>query len=132
MSNISSFAVAETKEAILRRATKTPLFAVVPEHAIKMFDRIIEQTETEALSKHPKDKWARIQFWKDKIMSRVLPRLRGVVAGYYHEYVAALKRNDTPEVELDDSYGFSSRPYNEYAEAIAQRDAYLACTASLR
>jgi hypothetical protein len=43
-----------------------------------------------------------------------------------------LLRNDVLDTETDDLYGFSGRPYNEHAEAIAQRDAYFACTASLR
>lgn len=131
MSKISLAAIA-TKNAISQRALRTPVFAVVPEHAIKLFDRIIEQTETEALTLHPDNQWERIQFWKNKILTRVLPSLRGVVAGYYHEYVAALLRNDTLETELDDPYAFSDRAYNPHAETIAQRDAYLACTASLR
>ena len=124
--------VLKTKDAISSRAVRKPEFSVVPEHAIKMFDRIVEQTEVEALTEHPDDEWARIQFWKDKILSRVLPKLRGVIAGYYHEYVAALMRNDVLDiVESDDPYGFSDRPYNPYAEGVAQRDAYIACSAAL-
>lgn len=121
-----------TKQAILGRVHKRPEFVIVPEHAIKLFDRVIEQRESEALRLFPKDEWRRIQFWKEEIMELTLPRLRGVIAGYYHEYIAALMRNDLLDIETDDLYGFNDRPYNPYAELVAQRDAYLACTASLR
>lgn len=124
--------VTETKQAILGRVHKRPEFAIVPEHAIKLFDRVIEQTETEALRLCPDDEWGRIQFWKEEVMEVTLPKLRGVIAVYFHEYIAALMRNDLLDVAVDDEFGFNGRPYNEYAEAIAQRDAYLACTASLR
>lgn len=124
--------VAATKQAILGRVFKRPEFVIVPEHAIKLFDRVIEQREAEALRLHPDDEWGRIQYWKEEIMEVTLPRLRGVIAGYYHEYIAALMRNDVLDIETDDPYGFNTRPYNEYAEAVAQRDAYIACTASLR
>lgn len=125
--------IAETRQAVLGRVHKRPEFAVVPEHAIKLFDRVIEQTETEALRQFPDDEWGRIQFWKEEVMELTLPKLRGVIAGYFHEYVAALMRNDLLDIEpVSDEFGFNGRAYNPHAEAIAQRDAYLACTASLR
>lgn len=118
----------ETKKAILLRAAKSPSFEVVPEHAIKMFDRVIEQTSAEAITTHPDDKWGQVEFWKEAILDRVLPRLRGIVAVYYHEYIASLMRGDNT-VEAD-PYGFDDvPPYG--GEARAQRDAYTACTASL-
>lgn len=120
----------ETKKAILLRAAHRPSFAVVPEHAIKMFDRVIEQTSAEAIATHPDDKWGQIEFWKEAILDRVLPRLRGIIAVYYHEYIASLLRGEEAVID-DDMYGFEDRPYNPNAEAVAQRDAYLACTASL-
>lgn len=120
----------ETKRAILRRAASRPSFTVVPEHAIKMFDRIIEQTSAEAISTHPDDRWGQIEFWKGKILGRVLPSLRGIVAVQYHEYIASLLRGEEAEIS-DDLYGFDDRPYNPNAEAIAQRDAYMACIASI-
>lgn len=128
-----AMSVAATKQAILSRVFRRPEFSVVPEHAIKLFDRVIEQNEAEGLRKFPKDEWGRIQFWKEEIMKVTLPQLRGVIAVYYHEYMAALRRNESlAVVPGDDEFGFMSRPYNPHAEAIAQRDAYLACTASLR
>jgi hypothetical protein len=119
-----------TKKAILIRAARKPSFSVVPEHAIKLFDRVIEQTSAEAIAAHPDDKWGQIEFWKDEILARVLPKLRGIVTVYYHEYIASLLRGDEAEIDAD-LYGFENRGYNPNAEAIAQRDAYLACTASL-
>lgn len=113
----------DTKDAILLRITRRPNFAVVPEHAIKLFDRIMERDEAEALRAHPNDEWAQIEFWKERILESVASNVRGVIAVYYHEYIAAIKRNDDP-------YGFNNLPpYG--GEARAQRDAYLACTASL-
>ena len=117
-----------TKKAILLRSARKPSFAVVPEHAIKMFDRVIEQTSAAAIAAHPDDKWGQIEFWKEEILSRVLPKLRGIVAVYYHEYIASLMRGDG-NVEVD-PYGFDDvPPYG--GEARAQHDAYMACTASL-
>ena len=121
-----------TKQSILRRVHKRPEFAIVPEHAIKLFDRVIEQREADGLRLFPKDEWGRIQYWKEEILELTLPKLRGVIAGYFHENVAALMRNDLLDVETDDEFGFANLPYNPYAENVAQRDAYLACTASLR
>lgn len=120
----------ETKKAILLRSARRPSFVVVPEHAIKMFDRVIEQNAAEAVAAHPGDRWGQIEFWKEAILERVLPKLRGIVSVYYHEYIASLLRGDEAEIG-DDPYGFESREYNPHAEAIAQRDAYMACTASL-
>lgn len=119
-----------TKKAILLRTARKPSFSVVPEHAIKMFDRVIEQTAAEAVATHPDDKWGQIEFWKEAILDRVLPSLRGIISVYYHEYIASLIRGEQAEIE-DDHYGFDQREYNPHAEAIAQRDAYMACTASL-
>lgn len=129
---LSPEAVTATKHAVLGRVFKRPSFAVVPEHSLKLFDRVIEQRETEALRLFPDNEWERVQYWKEEIMELTLPELRGVIAGYYHEYIAALLRNDVLEVETEDPFGFNDRPYNPYAETVAQRDAYLACTASLR
>ena len=127
-----SFTSSTTKTAVLRRVRRQPEFEVVPEHAIRLFEHVIEQTETEAIMAHPHDIWARVQYWKDAIMARVAPHLRGVIAVYFHEYVAATMRGDAAEFDSDvDVYGFSQRPYNPQAEDIARRDAYLACTASL-
>jgi hypothetical protein len=119
-----------TKKAILLRSARKPSFSVVPEHAIKLFDRVIEQTADEAVSAHPDDRWGQIEFWKEEILSRVLPKLRGIVSVYYHEYIASLLRGEEADLG-DDPYGFEDRGYNPHAEAIARRDAYAACTASL-
>jgi len=120
--------IEETKKAVQLRVARKPVFAVVPEHAIKMFDRVIEETEVFATARHPNDIWGRVEFWKEEILSRVSRPLRGLVAVQFHEYIAALMRNDDDETA--DDFGFSTHPpYG--GEARAQRDAYLACTASL-
>lgn len=118
-----------TKTSILARVARKPKFTVVPEHAQRMFDKIIGETEADAIKEHPGDVWGQIEFWKEKILARVAPTLRGIVAVYFHEYMACLLRNE--ESDDDDPYGFSGRPYNPQAEVIAQRDAYLASVASL-
>lgn len=118
----------ETKKAVLLRVHRSPSFTVVPEHAIKMFDHVIERDEADAFKAHPDDEWGRIAFWKERILEDTLPRLRGIVSVYYHEYIASLRRGDGG-TEVD-PYGFDDLPpYG--GEARAQRDAYLACTASL-
>lgn len=121
--------IEDTKKAVQIRVAKRPIFAVVPEHAISLFDRVIEETEAEALRQHPNDVWGRVDFWKGEILKRVALPLRGLVAVQYHEYVAALMRGDEGD-GADDPYGFGRRPpYG--GEARAQRDAYMACCASL-
>jgi hypothetical protein len=114
--------VEETKQAIKVRIAARPQFAVVPEHAIKLFDKVIEETEVEAFAQHT-GFWARVDFWKNEVLRRVTPSLRGLVAVQFHEYIAALARGDDP-------YGFETAP-SYGGEARAQHDAYVACTASL-
>jgi hypothetical protein len=124
MSNVN-----DTRNAVLARVPRRPVFGIVPEHAQKLFDRVIEETEAVAVAAHPDDVWGRIEFWKEEILSRVSPVLRGLVAVQYHEYVAALMRGDDADGAAD-PFGFGSRPpYG--GEARAQRDAYMACCASL-
>jgi hypothetical protein len=106
----------ETKKAILLRSARKPSFVVVPEHAIKMFDRVIEQTSAEAIAAHPDDRWGQIAFWK------------AIVTVYYHEYIASLLRGDGG-LETD-PYGFDDVP-SYGGESRAQHDAYMACSASL-
>lgn len=119
----------DTKNAIIFRSENQPQFAVVPEHAIKLFDYVIEETEVDAFKASPDDVWGRVAFWKKEILSRVAPRLRGLVATQYHEYIATLRRNDDGGL-FSSPFGFDNvPPYG--GEARAQRDAYLACTASL-
>lgn len=118
--------VEETKKAIQVRIAARPQFAVVPQHAIALFDRVMEETEVEAFKQH-KGFWARVDFWKAEVLRRVTPSLRGLVAVQFHEYIAALARGDGDCVEPT---GFENiPPYG--GEARAQYDAYIACTASL-
>jgi hypothetical protein len=122
---------AETKQAILVRAARKPSFEVVPEHAIHMFDHIIEMNSTAAVTAHPDDYWGQVTFFKAAILEDTAPTLRGIISVYFHEYIASLLRGEMAEIDSDDPYGFQSRPHNPNAEAIAQRDAYMACSASL-
>jgi hypothetical protein len=96
---------------------------VVPEHAVKLFDKVVEETEAEALRLYPNDLWARIDFWKEAILDKTPPNHRGMIAVQVHEYFAALLRNEDEDLTVDiPSYG---------GEARAQHDAYMACCASL-
>jgi hypothetical protein len=121
-----AMSVNETKQAILHRVAAAPVFAIVPEHAIALFDKVMSETESEAYVKYPSDYWSRVDFWKRVILNRVSPTLRGLVAVQYHEYIAALRRGDGDGI----SGGFDSvPPYG--GEARAQRDAYMACCAGI-
>jgi hypothetical protein len=118
--------VEETKKSIQVRISARPQFAVVPAHAIALFDRVMEETEVEAFTAH-KGFWARVDFWKAEVLRRVTPSIRGLVAVQFHEYIAALARGGDGDCV---SGGFDNvPPYG--GEARAQHDAYIACTASL-
>jgi hypothetical protein len=115
--------MSDTKKSILFRVTKAPSFEIVPEHAIALFDKVISETEAEAMRLHPKSYWDRVEFWKREILDAVAAPLRGLVAVQVHEYFAALLRNEEEDLTVDiPSYG---------GEARAQHDAYMACCASL-
>jgi hypothetical protein len=118
-----------TKQMVLDRVNRRAAAAVVPERAIKLIDKVMEDHAVEAGRKWPADYWARVEFFKQKVLGEVLPQFRGLMAVAFHEYVACLYRGETAEIEFDDE--FFDRSYNPYAEQIAQRDAYLACIASL-
>lgn len=118
--------VEETKNAIKVRIAARPQFAVVPQHAIALFDKVMEETEVEAFQNH-KGFWGRIDFWKSEVLRRVTPTLRGLIAVQFHEYIAALARGGDM---ITDPHGFDNVP-NYGGEVRAQHDAYVACCASL-
>ena len=119
----------ETKTAVQARiAGDTANIEIVPEHAQVLFDRVIGETEAEALRLYPEDIWSRIQFWKEQILASVAPDFRGRIAAMYHEYIAR-----TISADDLDPYGFEEvmRNPNLLAERVAQQHAYDACCASL-
>jgi hypothetical protein len=120
--------VEETKKAIIGRIHRSTRATPVPEHVIRLFDHVIEETHVEAFLAHPTDKWERIEFWKEEILARIAEPFRGLVAIQYHEYMAAIERGNE---ESDEELLTALRPSNPCAEAIAQRDAYLACCAAV-
>lgn len=120
--------IESTKQAIIGRVHRNTVSVPVEEHVIKMFDHVIEETHVEAFTAHPKDKWARIEFWKREILSRVAAPFRGLVAIQFHEYMAAIERGNE---ESDEELLTALRPSNPFAESVAQRDAYLACCAAI-
>lgn len=115
-----------TKQMILDRVNRKTAETVVPERAIKFIDKVMEDNAADS----PTDYWERVEFFKEKVLEDTLPQFKGLMAVAFHQYMAALYRDENPEFESD-ADEFGSRPYNLYAEAIAQRDAYLACCASL-
>jgi hypothetical protein len=122
-----------TKKMILDRVNRQTATTVVPERAIKLIDKIMEDHAVEAGRKWPSDYWARVEFFKQKVLDSVMPQFRGMMAVAFHEYTACLLRGEDAEIESDAEFfgGFDDRPYNPYAEGVAQRDAYMACIASL-
>jgi hypothetical protein len=120
--------VENTKSAIVGRIHRDTVSVPVAEHAIKFFDYVISEVEADAMAAHPKDKWARVNYWKKEILSRVADNWRGLVAIQFHEYMAALERGDE---ETTESLLSALRPSNPFAEQIALRDAHLATSASL-
>lgn len=120
--------VENTKSAIVGRVHRDTGSVPVAEHAIRFFDYVISEVEADALAAHPTDKWARINYWKEEILSRVARNWRGLVAVQFHEYIAALERGAEESTE---SLMSALRPTNPWAEQIALRDAYLATSASL-
>lgn len=90
----------------------------VPKASQTLVDRVMAKYE----NAFPDQFWHRVGFWYVKIMERTLPRLRGFAATDFFEIVAAHMRNS-------DEYTHRDTPDN--IEALAQRDAYVACTASI-
>lgn len=97
MLNLSS--ARETWKAIQGRLGKTPVFQVVPDDWSDTFDQIVMANSDEAWELWPSmvegssDQVSRIEFWKNKILDEVHDsKMKGVVAGYYHEWTAAILR----------------------------------------
>lgn len=116
-----------TKKMILDRVNRLTPESVVPERAIRLIEKVMEDNAIEAAKK--KTHWERVEFFKERLMEIVAPQFRGLLAVAYHEYQACLMRGEDATFESDSD--FFDRPYNPYAEGIAQRDAYVACCASL-
>lgn len=120
MLNLSS--ARETWKAIQGRLVKTPVFQVVPDDWSDTFDQIVMANSDEAWERWPSmidgssDQVCRIEFWKNKILDEVHDsKMKGVVAGYYHEWTAAILRgmraSRNPNIEArvrEDAYAATS------------------------
>lgn len=114
-------------EARVNRATES---CVVPAASMALIERVMEDRAAEAARKFPDSYWERVAFFKKAVLAAVKPQHRGVFADRFHEYVAACRRGEDAVADSGDEFNFASRPAYG-GEARAQRDAYLACTASL-
>ena len=127
-------AVEKTWDSIDARASRRPVFQVVPEMAMITIENVIEVHEDEAWDRFPKDQHCRVQLWKEALLDAVPENERGLWAVYFHEYIAASLRGsdaacDTAEDAEDIVYSRAS-----VSPAIAQRalaDAYETCSAGL-
>jgi hypothetical protein len=127
---LDSVEVEETWTAIQGRIEKSPVFQVVPEEAMATIEGVILLNHDEAFDNWPtfseQHKKNRVQFWKMKVLRTVPTEKAGIMAVYFHEYVAASLRGDAAESDDDGpvipSYGGHVR---------AAQDAYIACTVSL-
>lgn len=145
---VSIEAAAKTWSSIEGRALTKPTKQVVPHEWLKTFEDTIEQIESSpdaaferwpSLAEGSSDQKMRIEYWKMRILAAVKDvRLKGVVAGWYHEYTAATIRGfsmsaeDTNNHEAEDTENDDKevvRP--SYSEARILCDAYAACAASL-
>lgn len=114
MKTMSSFAAAV-------RATKISTATIVPEEAIRLFDFVIEKAERHV----PEDETAeeRNFRWYSAMAECVAEGLLPDVEPMFIRYLKVLDRNTDAELFVETPfYGGEPR---------AQRDAYIACTASL-
>lgn len=114
MKTMSSFAAAV-------RATKISTATIVPEHAIRLFDFVIEKAERHAPEGETAEE--RNFRWYSAMAECVAENLLPEVEPMFIRYLKVLDRNADAELFIETpSYG---------GEARAQRDAYIACIASL-
>lgn len=92
----------------------------VPETSQTLVDRVMAKYD----DAFPDKFWHRAGLWYLKIMERTLPRLRGFAATDFFEIVAAHLRNN-------DDYDVGQEPPADIEQRV-QRDAYMACTASIK
>lgn len=148
---VSIAGAAKTWAAIEGRATKRPAHQIVPEEWLRTFEETIEQIESSpdsAFDRWPSlldgssDQKMRIEYWKMRILAAVKDtRMKGVIAGWYHEYTAATIRGYNATAADRNEHNHDSPEYTEeddteivrlsYSESRIRSDAYAACAASL-
>lgn len=147
---VSIAGAAKTWAAIEGRATRRPAHQIVPEEWLNTFEETIEQIESSpdaAFERWPSlvdgssDQKMRIEYWKMRILAAVTDkRMKGVIAGWYHEYTAATIRGYNA-TSADNEHNNDGTTYTEesdmeiavpsYSESHIRCDAYAACAASL-
>lgn len=125
-----SLHAAYTRGRIEARIARATASCVVPASAVALIERVMENRAAEAARRFPDSYWERVAVFKAAVLAAVPPGLRGTFADRFDEYVAACRRGEDAVADSGDEFGFASRPAYG-GEARAQRDAYLACTASL-
>lgn len=119
---ITEFVVSESTvehvKSRVRHHLKQRQKRTVPKASQTLVDRVMAKYE----DVFPDQFWHRVGFWYVQIMKRTLPKLRGFAATDFFEIVAAHMRNS-------DEYTNRDTPDN--IEAVAQRDAYITCTAGI-
>lgn len=148
---VSIAGAAKTWASIEGRATKRPAHQIVPEEWLKTFEDTIEQIESSpdaaferwpSLNAGSADQKMRIEYWKMRILAAVKDkRMKGVIAGWYHEYTAATIRGynaTSADNEHNDDGNIDTETQDDmeivipsYSESRIRSDAYAACAASL-
>lgn len=130
--------VQSTWAAIEGRLGHRPVAEVVPEGAMALLDAVVQKTSDIAFERWPtnttEDRAYRAHFWKLQLLQQLANSGRkaeaGLYACYLHEYVAATLRGDEI-VQPDDVLEIPHVPH--YGGHLrAARDAYIACSCSLR
>lgn len=106
------------------RATKIETAAApTPAHAIKLFDFVIEKAERHAPEGYesPEQRYFR---WYEGLCDVVASPLLPEVEPMFIRYLKVLEKNSDPDLGFESLYDYGGEPR-------AQRDAYIACIASL-
>lgn len=138
-------AVEKTWASIEARISRSPVFQVVPTEAMITIESVIMAGEDEAWDRWPgqhlgdddlpdveknhADQKCRIHFAKEALLDAVPAESRGLMAVYFHEYIASTLRSADAAIDEDIVYSRVS-----VSPATAQRalaEAYAACSAGL-
>ena len=138
-------AVEKTWASIEARISRRPVFQVVPNAALVTIENVIMAGEDEAWDRWPgqnlgdddlpdveknhADQRCRIHFAKEALLDAVPTESRGLMAVYFHEYIASTLRGADATADEDIVYSRIS-----ISPAVAQRalaEAYETCSAGL-
>ena len=133
-------AVEKTWDSIDARASRRPVFQVVPDEALARIEKVILANEDEAIRRWPsdhtdsaknrEDAQCRVQFAKEALLAAVPFQRRhekGLLAVYFHEYIAASLRGDAS----DEFVYYLRRSSSPDIARRALAEAYQTCRAGL-